>query len=90
MAKKPPNFEWLGFSEEQIKLLNFLDFLGNNGWAVNPHASEMMPKVLAQCSVAGLSLADIKTAMAVIGYHEDALHQLDRWESKRTTGRLGR
>jgi hypothetical protein len=29
----------------------------------------------------------IKEAMAASGYGKHALHELDRWESKRTTGR---
>ncbi|GAA4710832.1 hypothetical protein Prum_091480 [Phytohabitans rumicis] len=38
----------------------------------------------------GVALAQIKEAMYQIGYNKHALHQLDRWESKRTTGRFGR
>jgi len=49
-----------------------------------------MPKVLADCEAAELSVDRIKTAMASVGYGREALHQLDRWESKRTTGRFGR
>jgi hypothetical protein len=39
---------------------------------------------------AGLSLAQVKEAMASIGYSKQALHELEWWESKRTTGRFGR
>ncbi len=90
MAHKPPNFEWLGFTDEQIGLLNFLDHLGNNGWDRNGQTEEVMPRLLAQVEEAGLTLAQVKEAMRSIGYHRDDLHQLDRWEAKRTTGRFGR
>ena len=36
MARKPANFQWVGFTDEQLKDLDFLDHLGNNGWARNP------------------------------------------------------
>jgi hypothetical protein len=49
-----------------------------------------MPSLLRDLARAGLSLAQIKAAMASIGYGKTALHQLDRWESKRTTGKFGR
>jgi hypothetical protein len=39
---------------------------------------------------AGLPLVQVKEAMASIGYGKHALHELDRWESKRTTGKFGR
>jgi hypothetical protein len=81
---------WLGFSPEQAELLDFLDHLGNNGWSRNGQTEEVMPKVLAKCEAANLSVERIKEAMASVGYGRDALHQLDRWESKRTTGRFGR
>ena len=34
-------------------------------------------------------LERVKEAMASVGYGKDALHQIDRWESKRTTGHFG-
>jgi hypothetical protein len=90
VVRKPPNVSWLGFSEEQAKLLDFLDHLGNNGWARTDQTEAMMPKLLGDCEKAGLPVAQVKEAMMSIGYGRNALHQLDRWESKRTTGRFGR
>jgi hypothetical protein len=49
-----------------------------------------MAAVLADCEAANLDVHRIKDAMASIGYEGLALHELDRWESKRTTGRFGR
>lgn len=89
MAKKPPNVEWIGFTEEQRKLLDFMDFVGNNGWNRNGQTNALMPKLLANCEAEGLTLEQIKDAMESIGYSRRTLHQLDRWESKRTTGRFG-
>lgn len=88
MAKKPPNLEWHGFTEEQRELLDFIDFVRNNGWSRNSQTEIVMPKTLAECEAAGLTLTQFKQAMAMIGYSIDSLHQLDRWESKRTTGRF--
>ena len=90
MARRPPNFAWIGFTPEQTDLLEFLDHLGNNGWDRNGQTDELMPKLMQQFADAGVSVARVKEAMAAIGYGSDALHQLDRWESKRTTGRFGR
>lgn len=90
MTRRPSNVAWVGYTSEQTKLLDFLDHLGNNGWSRNGQTDEVMPKVLADCEAAKLTLDRIKTAMASVGYERDALHQLDRWESKRTTGRFGR
>jgi len=90
VALKPPNFTWLGFTKEQVGLLSFLDHLGNNAWDRNGQTEGLMPGLLGRFEQAGVSLAQIKEAMAAIGYSKDALHQLDRWESKRTTGRFGR
>jgi hypothetical protein len=90
VARKPANFEWLGFTEEQIRKLDFLDFIGNNGWDRNSQSEALMPTVLGDLASAGVPLARVKEAMASIGYSKDALHQLDRWESKRTTGRFGK
>lgn len=33
---------------------------------------------------------EARSTMASIGYEKDALHELDRWESKRTTGKFGK
>jgi hypothetical protein len=90
MARKPPNVAWIGFTKEQGEMLDFLDFLGNNGWDRNSQTDEIMPKLLAEFEEKGLSLEQVKQAMASIGYDRRNLHQLDRWESKRTTGRFGR
>lgn len=90
MARKPSNVSWLGFTRDQAELLDFLDHLGNNGWARNSETDELMPKVLGDCEEAGVTVARVKEAMMSIGYSRPALHQLDRWESKRTTGRFGR
>lgn len=90
MTRRPRNVAWVGFTAQQTELLDFLDHLGNNGWARNSQTDEVMPKVLADCEAAELSVDRIKTAMASVGYGREALHHLDRWESKRTTGRFGR
>lgn len=90
MVRRPPNVRWLGFTEEQTRLLDLLDFVGNNGWSRNGQSEELLPRLLANCEAASLSIDDIKAAMASIGYDKAALHQLARWESKRRTGRFGR
>lgn len=90
MAQKPANLSWFGFNQEQAKLLDFIHYLGNNGWDRNGQTDAVMPNVLAEVAEVGLTLAQVKTAMASIGYSRQELHQLDRWESKRTTGRFGR
>ncbi|HEY6115951.1 MAG TPA: hypothetical protein VI172_08335 [Candidatus Dormibacteraeota bacterium] len=90
MANAPEGHAWDGFTPEQGELLESLDFIGNNGWAQNSQSEDLMPKLLERVAAAGMTLEEVKAAMASIGYHKDALHQLDRWESKRTTGRFGR
>lgn len=90
MMRKPGNVEWLGFTEEQRKLLDFLDFVGNNGWARNSQTEELMPNLLREVEAEGLTLPQVKEAMRSIGYSDQSLHMLDRWESKRTTGKFGR
>ncbi|GAB2562808.1 hypothetical protein [Leucobacter ruminantium] len=90
MALKPPNFQWLGFTEEQIELLDFTDFIGNNGWARNSQTEEVMPNHLNDCAEANLGIDRIVEAMKAIGYTRDDLHMLRRWESKRTTGKFGK
>jgi hypothetical protein len=35
-------------------------------------------------------MEQVKAAMASIGYSRNAIRQLERWESKRTTGKFGR
>jgi hypothetical protein len=81
---------WRGFTQEQADLLNYLDHDGNNGWARNPKSEEVMPKLMDDLCRAGLTIATIKAAMESIGYDKEDLHELDRWESKRTTGKFGR
>jgi hypothetical protein len=49
-----------------------------------------MPKLMQEFADSGVELVRIKEAMAAISYAKHALHELDRWESKRTTGRFGR
>lgn len=90
MALRPDDHEWTGFTSEQAKLLNRFDFYGNNGWSRNPQSEVVLPNLLKQLHDAGLPLDEVKEAMASIGYGKEALHELDRWESKRTTGRFGR
>lgn len=90
MARRPKNFTWIAFSKEQVELLEFLDHLGNNGWARNSQTDELMPGLLQDFADEGILLDRVKRAMADIGYGQHALHELDRWESKRTTGRFGR
>lgn len=90
MARKPDNFEWLGFTQEQRELLDFIDFLGNNGWARNSQTDEVMPSTLDDCAEAGLRVEQIKGAMQSIGYDERTTRELDRWERKRTTGKFGK
>lgn len=90
MTRKPPGFSWQGFTQNQADLLDRLDFYGNNGWGRNPQAETILPMLLGDIQEAGLSMVQIKEAMESIGYSRQDLHQLDRWESKRTTGKFGR
>jgi len=89
MARKPRNVQWLGFGDEQSDLLDFIDHLGNNGWARNSQTDAIMTKVLDDCASACLTLEQVKVAMRSIGYDDNSLRMLDRWERKRTTGRFG-
>jgi hypothetical protein len=63
MARKPANVEWLGFITEQAELLDFLDHLGNNGWDRNGQTDEIMPRTLADCWEAGLTMPQVQQAM---------------------------
>lgn len=90
MAKKPANFQWIGFTDEQIQQLDFFDHIGNNGWARNSQTEALMQRRLAAWAAEGLTLRQLQDAMAAIGYDKDNLHMLARWESKRTTGKFGR
>lgn len=90
MARKPKNFQWIGFTDEQVKLLDFIDFVGNNGWDRNGQTDALMPNLLSNCADAGLTLRQILDAMLGIGYNRNTVHQLERWESKRLTGKFGK
>ena len=81
---------WFGFTREQGDFLDDLDFFGNNAWDRNGQSDELMPKMILEAKQLGLSMADLKRAMESIGYSPRAVHQLDRWHSKVTTGRFGR
>ncbi|MBT1633278.1 hypothetical protein [Curtobacterium flaccumfaciens] len=90
MTPPPAELSWIGFTAEQHDLLETLHFIGNNGWDRNGQTDEMMPRLLERAAALDLPLARIKEAMSAVGYSGHALHQLDRWESKRTTGKFGR
>ena len=90
MALRPDDHEWTGFTYEQAELLNRLDFYGNNDWSRNPQSEVVLPDLLKQLHDAGLPIDEVKESMASIGYDKRAMRQLDRWESKRTTGKFGR
>jgi hypothetical protein len=81
---------WQGSTEEQAHLLDYLDRNGNNGWARNPKSEEIMPTLMGDLRRVGLTLDRAKAAMKSIGYDKEDLQELDRWESKRTTGKFGR
>jgi hypothetical protein len=89
VTRKPSGSSWQGFTPGEAALLDRLDFYGNNGWSRTPQLESLMPGLLAECEQAGLPLERVKDAMASVGYSKDALHQIDRWESKRTTGKFG-
>ncbi len=90
MTRKPKDFIWAGFTAEQAKRLDALDFIGNNAWAPTPQTEFRMPRLLQAFADEGVSIEQIKGAMAEIGYSKNALHQLERWERRRTTGRFGK
>ncbi|MDJ0336585.1 hypothetical protein QMG83_15255 [Salinibacterium sp. G-O1] len=90
MTPPAANFSWIGFTAEQHDLLETLHFIGNNGWDRNGQTEEMMPRLLERAAAEKLSLSRIKEAMSAVGHLREELHQLDRWESKRTTGKFGR
>ena len=89
MARKPANFQWVGFTQDQLEQLDFLDHLGNNGWARNGQSDAIMPALVVELDRT-VGLERVKRAMEDIGYHREALHMLDRWHSKATTGKFGR
>jgi hypothetical protein len=81
---------WIGFTAEQRKLLDFIDDLGNDGWARNSQTDAIMTGVLDDCRSVGLTIEQVKTAMQSTGYSDYSLRMLDRWESTRTTGKFAR
>lgn len=89
MTRRPTDYFWQGFTPEQAERLDFLDHLGNNDWARNPQSEEIMPQLMGDLYKLGLNMDHVKVAMKSIGYDKDALSQLERWESKRTTGKFG-
>lgn len=78
MARKPSNFQWLGFSGEQIGQVDFFDYVGNNGWARNSQSELLMPGLPKDWADEGLTLEQLQDAMASIGYHDQALRMLAR------------
>ncbi|MCV7610002.1 hypothetical protein ACWEOD_04005 [Micrococcus luteus] len=90
MARKPPGHEWDGFTVEQARLLDQLDFYGNNGWSRTSQSELLMPGLMADMAEAGMSVRQVQDAMESIGYSRRAVHELERWERKRTTGKFGR
>lgn len=89
MTKKPAGDTWGEFTKEQSRLLDRIDFYGNNAWSRNSQSEVMMPAILGECANAGLDLGRIKSAMVSVGYSSRSVHQLDRWESRRLTGKFG-
>jgi len=43
MARKPANFQWIGYSDKQVELLDLLDHVGNNAWARNSPTESLTP-----------------------------------------------
>lgn len=90
MARTPANLGWLGFTEEQAGHLDVLDHLGKSGWDRTSQTNGIMPSLLADLWESGLTMDQVQPAMSSIGYNRQALHQLERWESKRAMGKFGR
>lgn len=72
MARKPGNFEWLGYTQQQRELLDFIDHLGNNAWSRTPQLEALMPTTLANCAAEDLAFDRITTAMESVGYSPEA------------------
>jgi hypothetical protein len=64
--------------------------LGNNGWDSNGQTDELMPKHLARCAEAGLSMCQTVEALQCIGYDKRTVHQLEKRDIKRLTAESGR
>lgn len=90
MARKPENVSWFGVTPEQGKILDEIDFYGNNGWDRNGQSEVLMPALLREAADVGLTVEVIREKMESVGYDKRATHQLVRWERKRTTGKFGR
>lgn len=78
MARKPQSVSWLGFSTAQTELRDFLDHVGNNGWARNSQTEALMPGLLGDLEQSGLPLVRVKEEMMSLGYGKDARHEIDR------------
>lgn len=90
MARKPENVSWFGVTSEQGKILDRIDFYGNNAWSRNSQSEVVMPRLLGEAAAAGLTVEMIIERMESIGYEPRATRELVRWERKRTTGKFGR
>lgn len=90
MARKPVGHTWDGFTAEQASLLDDIDFYGNNAWDRNGQSDTLMPKLMGEVAASGMTVRQVQDAMESIGYSRKAVHQLQRWENKRTTGKFGR
>ena len=90
MARRPASFTWLGFTPEQVELLESSTTSETTAGRGTAKTGAVMPKLMQEFADSGVELVRIKETMAAIGYGKHALHELDRWESKCTTGRFGR
>lgn len=85
MTRKPSNFQWLGFTRDELVDLDFLDLIGTHGWAPGPLTLDVMPALVLDLDrTVGLTRA--KQCMADIGYTEENLQMLDRWFVRATKG----
>jgi hypothetical protein len=84
VPRKPVDFEWLGYTAQQIRILNGLDRLGDHDWVSDLRNQEAMPRMMRMLQATGLTITSTREAMRAIGYGKNALLQLDRWESERT------
>jgi hypothetical protein len=80
---------WLGSPRSKQDCSTSSGLVGHNEWKRNGQAEELVPQLLAHALKIGLTLAQVKEAMRTVGYNPNALDNLDRWESKRTTGTCG-
>jgi hypothetical protein len=89
-ANEGANVAWICFPDDHVNLLDFIDFLGNNGGARTGQSDALMPRVLADVEASGMTIAQVKEAMKSIGHSQDAIHQRDRGASKPATGKFGK